>query len=188
MTANSLMRATRALLVDRLGRVRREALTQKDLENQAYLFRAALSEARNEISLRQKNDSATILTTLSTLRREIDNLDGKMKSDIANLKHELQIDLDNRKTESKTDLKQMDIAIEDVLNKAIVQIGDMRAKTEEMKWDNMRRAVLGLFVFAFTVVVIFELAHTQKPKEYSQPPSPPHPEPRQSEFLEEQMT
>ena len=33
MTANSLMRATRALLVDRLGRVRREALTQKDLEN-----------------------------------------------------------------------------------------------------------------------------------------------------------
>ena len=45
-------------------------------------------EARNEITLRQKNDSATILTTSSTLRREIDTLDGKMKSDIANLKHE----------------------------------------------------------------------------------------------------
>ena len=32
-TARSLMRATRALLVDRIGRVRREALTVKDLEN-----------------------------------------------------------------------------------------------------------------------------------------------------------
>lgn len=32
-TARSLMRATRALLVDRLGRVRREALTVKDLDN-----------------------------------------------------------------------------------------------------------------------------------------------------------
>lgn len=32
-TARSLMRATRALLVDRTGRVRREALGTKDLEN-----------------------------------------------------------------------------------------------------------------------------------------------------------
>ena len=32
-TARSLMRATRALLVDRIGRVRREALTVKDLES-----------------------------------------------------------------------------------------------------------------------------------------------------------
>lgn len=32
-TARSLMRATRALLVDRIGRVRREGLTYKDLDN-----------------------------------------------------------------------------------------------------------------------------------------------------------
>jgi hypothetical protein len=32
-TARSLMRATRALLVDRVGRVRREGLTVKDLDN-----------------------------------------------------------------------------------------------------------------------------------------------------------
>lgn len=32
-TARSLMRATRALLVDRIGRVRRDAMTLKDLEN-----------------------------------------------------------------------------------------------------------------------------------------------------------
>lgn len=32
-TARSLMRATRALLVDRIGRVRREGLTGKDLDN-----------------------------------------------------------------------------------------------------------------------------------------------------------
>jgi len=41
-TARSLMRATRALLVDRTGRVRNEALSTKDLENvrlPLYLFR-----------------------------------------------------------------------------------------------------------------------------------------------------
>lgn len=37
-TARSLMRATRALLVDRIGRVRNEALSTKDLENVCLLF------------------------------------------------------------------------------------------------------------------------------------------------------
>ena len=36
-TARSLMRATRALLVDRVGRVRREGLTVKDLDNVKHL-------------------------------------------------------------------------------------------------------------------------------------------------------
>ena len=43
-TARSLMRATRALLVDRVGRVRREGLTAKDLDNvgASILFRHLL--------------------------------------------------------------------------------------------------------------------------------------------------
>ncbi|THH12344.1 hypothetical protein EW145_g51 [Phellinidium pouzarii] len=171
-TAKSLMRATRALLVDRIGEVRRTALTTKDLENQAYLFRAALSEARNEITLRQRNDSATLRSSLAALRREIDSLDVKMKSDIANLKHELQMDVDNRKTESKTDLKQMDITIEEVLNKAIVSIGDMRATTEEMKWENMRRSVLALGAFAVSIVIVFEISHSSGSKPKQAPPPP----------------
>jgi hypothetical protein len=32
-TARSLMRATRALLVDRIGKVKRDGLTHKDLDN-----------------------------------------------------------------------------------------------------------------------------------------------------------
>jgi hypothetical protein len=37
-TARSLMRATRALLVDRIGRVRREGLTVKDIDNASNFF------------------------------------------------------------------------------------------------------------------------------------------------------
>jgi hypothetical protein len=82
------MRATRALLVDRIGRVRREALTVKDLDNQAYLFRAALSELRAGITTSTNNDTAAIRTATTALRREVDRLDVKMKEDIATLKHE----------------------------------------------------------------------------------------------------
>lgn len=105
-TARSLMRATRALLVDRIGRVRREGLTVKDLDNvrrthreiviftdsdaeqQAYLFRAALSELRAEQTARSRNESATIRSATAALRREVDRLDVKMKEDLGTLKHE----------------------------------------------------------------------------------------------------
>jgi hypothetical protein len=37
-TARSLMRATRALLVDRIGKVKRDGLTYKDLDNVSALL------------------------------------------------------------------------------------------------------------------------------------------------------
>ncbi|KAJ4466522.1 hypothetical protein J3R30DRAFT_3719299 [Lentinula aciculospora] len=165
--ARSLMRATRALLVDRIGKVRRAGLTHKDLDNQAYLFRAALSELRSEMTLNTKNDSATVQSATTALRREVDKLDIKMKEDITTLKHEVQIDLDNRKNEVKDEFTRKDIIIEELLNKSIVSISDLRTDVEEVKWDNMRRAVGGLFIFATTVVIGMEL----RPK--PPPPSPP---------------
>ena len=55
---------------------------------QAYLFRAALSELRAEMTLTTKNDSASVTTATTALRRDLDRLDQKMKEDIATLKHE----------------------------------------------------------------------------------------------------
>ncbi|KAJ7507727.1 hypothetical protein B0H11DRAFT_139138 [Mycena galericulata] len=167
-TARSLMRATRALLVDRVGRVRREGLTVKDLDNQAYLFRAALAELRAEITMSTNNDSAAMRTATAALRREVDRLDIKMKEDIATLKHEIQMELDSRKNEAKSDFKQQDIAIEELLNKAVVSISDLRTDVEEIKWDNMRRAVVTLSAFLVVIVMTMEL----RPKPRPTPPPP----------------
>jgi hypothetical protein len=63
-------------------------LTCTDDEKQAYLFRAALSELRAEMSLSTRNESAAIRTATAALRREVDRLDVKMKEDVSTLKHE----------------------------------------------------------------------------------------------------
>jgi phage host-nuclease inhibitor protein Gam len=99
------------------------------MSQQAYLFRAALSELRAEITMMTKNDSAAIRSATAALRREVDRLDVKMKEDIGTLKHEytpsdlyvltrlilwsrIQMELDSRKNEARSDIKQQDIAIE----------------------------------------------------------------------------
>ncbi|KAK0486896.1 hypothetical protein EDD18DRAFT_1360111 [Armillaria luteobubalina] len=165
-TARGLTRATRALLVDRVGRVRREGLTAKDLDNQAYLFRAALSELRSEITMTTKNDIAAMKTSGTVLRREVDKLDVKMKEDLGFLKHEIQMELDSRKNEVKEQFKRQDISVEEMLNKFIVEVSTLRTVVEEVKWDNTRRAVLTLFGFVAVFLTFMEL----RPKP---PPTPP---------------
>jgi len=51
-TARNLMRATRALLVDRLGKVRRGGLTQKDLDNHISFVQLYLSSVQSCIRVR----------------------------------------------------------------------------------------------------------------------------------------
>lgn len=173
--ARSLMRATRALLADRLGRVGRDGLTRKDLDNQAYLFRAALSKLRAEQTATSRSEITAMRERVTTLRREVDRLDVKMKEDLGNLKHEIQMELDTRKNESKAELKQRSMVIEEVLSKSIVEIGDLRASMEEVKWDNTRNAVAALSGFVFLIVISMELYQFNKPP--TPPPPPPSPFP-----------
>ncbi|EIM88265.1 uncharacterized protein STEHIDRAFT_77126 [Stereum hirsutum FP-91666 SS1] len=162
-TARSLMRATRALLVDRIGRVQREGLTNKDLDNQAYLFRAALSEARTEVTMRARSESAGIQTQSSALRREVDALDAKMKEELSTLRHEIQMDVDSRKNEEKNEEKKRDIAIEEILNKSLVSLYELRSDMEEVRWDNMRKSVAALSAFLVVIILSMELRPRPKP-------------------------
>ncbi|CAL1702216.1 unnamed protein product [Somion occarium] len=171
-SAEGLMRATRALLVDRIGKVRRDALTSKDLESQEYLFKAALSELRTEMTMRARTGSASMRSATAALRREVDALDGRMKEDLSNLKHEIQMELDNRKNEARNDMKRQDIQNEELLNKSLVTLGELRTMMEEARWDNMRNSVAALTGFLLVIVLSMELLVT-KPKP---PPPPPKPD------------
>lgn len=55
---------------------------------QAYLFKAALSELRTELTMLTRNESAAMRTASAALRRDVDALNARMKEDLANLKHE----------------------------------------------------------------------------------------------------
>jgi len=51
------------------------------------------------------------------------------------------------------------------MNKAIVELGDLRTDMESVKWDNMRKSVVVLSGFLFVMVMTMEL----RPKAKSRP-------------------
>lgn len=87
-TARVLMEAVRRFIVRR-GEVARDCMLGKeDMENAAYLFRAALNELRTELSVRTRNDGTALKAMSSAIRREVDQLEQKLKEDVQTLKHE----------------------------------------------------------------------------------------------------
>ncbi|KAG8929870.1 hypothetical protein FRC02_004964 [Tulasnella sp. 418] len=170
--AKSIMKATRAALIDRMTKTRRDALDVKDFHNSAYLFRAALSELRTELTLRTRKETATLRTALTAVRKDVDLLDAKMKEDIATLKHEIQMDMNNRNTESRAESKAAEVAIEEFNHKTIVIISDLRTEIEQAKWDNTRRGITVIIALVIFVIVSMELAPKAKPPP---PPAPPQP-------------
>lgn len=94
------------------------------------MFNAASSELRNEVTLRSRNEFASLHTVTSTIHREVDALGTQINEDVSNLKHEwvlrffwwitgysprtfrIQMELGNRKNEAKNELKRQDIVIE----------------------------------------------------------------------------
>ncbi|CAE6414722.1 unnamed protein product [Rhizoctonia solani] len=164
--ARTLMRATRALLVVRFGRVKQEIFGVRDLDNQAYLFRAALSELRTELTMRTRSEFAALRTASNALRREVDALNGKMKEDIGTLKHEIDMEINNRKNETRADAKVNELAIEELNHRATIKISDLRTEIEQAKWVNVSRGVLGVLGLVSLVIMTMELA-----------PKPPKPAP-----------
>lgn len=55
---------------------------------QEYLYRAALSELRTELSMRTKNESAALQQSTATIRKDVEALSARMKEDVATMKHE----------------------------------------------------------------------------------------------------
>lgn len=64
------------------------------ITQQAYLFRAALSEMRAEMTTRTRAETAAIRTQSAALRRDVDALSARLKEDIDGLKHECVKSLD----------------------------------------------------------------------------------------------
>ncbi|CAE6428639.1 unnamed protein product [Rhizoctonia solani] len=156
--ARTLMRAARAMLVVRFGRVKQEIFGVRDLDNQAYLFRAAISELRTELTMRTRSEFAALRTASNSLRREVDTLNGKMKEDIATLKHDIDMDINNRKNETRADAKVNEISIEELNHRATIKISDLRTEIEQAKWVNVSRGVLGVLSLVSLVIATMELA------------------------------
>ncbi|GAA94279.1 uncharacterized protein L969DRAFT_55244 [Mixia osmundae IAM 14324] len=166
--AEEVMRATRALLTMSEKQAAQNLVGRSDLENEAYLFSAALSELRTEVQVKARNDGISLRSMGNQVQRETDSLNQKLGEDIAGLKNEIQLDINARKEEASVDQKSLELKIIDLSNKFTVLLGDVRTDLEARKWLLTRRSIT--MIGALVVLVIASNVLVDAPKE--EPPAP----------------
>ncbi|CAO3567800.1 unnamed protein product [Mortierella alpina] len=171
--AEGIMRAIKGLLGQHTTKIRKNMLTSGDLENESYLFKAALTELRTELQILRKNDAAALAIKSEIISREIDSLNQKLREDIANLKNDIAIDMNSRKSDVREEQKALEIRIQSMSNHYMAQLGDMRTKMEAAKWEATRKGMVAIFISATFVLLtsrIFMSSKAEKvPDDYIDP-------------------
>ncbi|KAI8353879.1 hypothetical protein B0O80DRAFT_386513 [Mortierella sp. GBAus27b] len=139
--AEGIMRAIKAFIRQHTNRIRKNMLNKGDLENETYLFKAALTELRTELQILRKNDAAALAIKSEIISREIDSLNQKLREDIANVKSDIAIDMNSRKSDVREEQKALEIRIHSISNHYMAQLGDMRTKMEAAKWETIRKGM-----------------------------------------------
>ncbi|KAF9111945.1 hypothetical protein BGX27_004205 [Mortierella sp. AM989] len=171
--AEGIMRTIKALIGQHTTRIRKNMLTKGDLENESYLFKAALTELRTELQILRKNDAAALTNSQEIISREIDSLNQKLREDIANVKNDIAIDMNSRKSDVREEQKQLEIRIQSMSNHYMAQLGDMRTKMEAAKWEATRKGMMLIFVSATFVLLASRMFMSSKdekvPDDYIDP-------------------
>ncbi|KAJ2081356.1 hypothetical protein H4R24_002415 [Coemansia sp. RSA 988] len=129
-------------------------LTKSDLENDAYLFRAALQELRTETQMIRKNDQAILESQAAAINRDIESLAQRLNDEIANLRSDIQIELNNHKHDSSHEMKNLDMELHALASKYQVVVGEMKTDIEAVKLESIRRGLLAAVITTLSLLAI----------------------------------
>ncbi|KAI9246853.1 hypothetical protein BY458DRAFT_560492 [Sporodiniella umbellata] len=152
--AEVIMKGIKFRLRECTAAMRHQLFLSSDLENESYLFKAALSELKTETQVLRKNNMQMLQAELSLLIREVDILDQRLNEGISTMKNDIQMDMNNRKNETREDQKGMDMKIQEINNKFTIRLGDIRTEIEAVRWETIWKGMTGVCLAGLTIATL----------------------------------
>ncbi|KAG9913884.1 hypothetical protein KCU98_g13608, partial [Aureobasidium melanogenum] len=112
--AITVMKATRTILSENIDLARNALVSKSNVENEAYLFRAACSELHTEIMTKRRAEAERARTERTRLEHEVDILGQRMSQDSGNMKDELKGMFDDRKMSVQNEQRDIERKIQEL--------------------------------------------------------------------------
>ncbi|KAL8922568.1 MAG: hypothetical protein Q9208_005071 [Pyrenodesmia sp. 3 TL-2023] len=149
----TLMKAVRMLLAQNLDVAREGLVSKSDIENETYLFRAACSELRTEITNARRLSAQKSSTQLSHLTHETSLLSQRLTQESSALKDHLRGMLNDRRMAVRMEQQAMDQAIQELNYKITVSLmSGSKSEVEGLRWVLARRAVMAIACMAVLIL------------------------------------
>lgn len=154
--AVTIMKGMKFKLRESISILNQQLLPKAELENESYLFSAAVSELRTEIQVMRQKDTQTLKSETLLVTREVEALAQRIREDVDLMKNNIALDMDNRKNETRSEQKEIEMTIQELNSKLTVQIGEVRTALETTRWETIWKGLAGV---AGTSVIIATIAY-----------------------------
>ena len=151
--AISVMKSMRMMLADNTILAQEALVSKSNLENEAYLFKAACAELKTGTTTRRRNEQEKMRTGRTQLQHEVDILSQRLGQDTATLKDELKGMFDDRKMAVRNEQRDMESKIQQLNYRITVSLqADAKSEVEGLRMIMTRRVILTLGLVMFMVV------------------------------------
>lgn len=159
--AITIMKATRTTLSENIDLARNALVSKSNVENEAYLFRAACSELHTEIMTKRRAEAERARTERTRLEHEVDILSQRMSQDSGNMKDELKGMFDDRKMGVQNEQRDIERKIQELNYRITVLLNsDSRSDVEGVRWIITKRAGVALLTCVLMILGSIKFAST----------------------------
>ncbi|KAI5273177.1 hypothetical protein E4T47_03671 [Aureobasidium subglaciale] len=159
--AITIMKATRTTLSENIDLARNALVSKSNVENEAYLFRAACSELHTEIMTKRRAEAERARTERTRLEHEVDILSQRMTQDSGNMKDELKGMFDDRKMGVQNEQRDIERKIQELNYRITVLLNsDSRSDVEGVRWIITKRAGVALLTCVLMILASIKFAST----------------------------
>lgn len=153
------MKAMRVILGDKTDLAKEALVSRSNLENEAYLFKAACAELRTEVTTRRKSEQEKLRTERTQLQHEVDILSQRLGQEATGLKDELKGLFDDRKMAVRNEQRDMESKIQQLNYQITIELqADAKSEVEGLRWIMTRRVILTLGLVVLMIVGSLKLA------------------------------
>lgn len=151
--AITVMKAVRLMLADNTDLAKEALVSKSNLENEAYLFKAACAELKTEVTTRRRSEQEKMRTERTQLQHEVDILSQRLGQDTAALKDELKGMFDDRRMAVRNEQRDMESKVQQLNYRITVSLqADAKSEVEGLRMIMTRRVILTLGLVVFMVV------------------------------------
>ncbi|KAF2722138.1 hypothetical protein K431DRAFT_284339, partial [Polychaeton citri CBS 116435] len=157
--AITMMKVTRLILAENMDLAKDALVSKSMVENEIYLFKAACSELRTEVTTRRKGEQEKMRAERTQLQHELDILSQRMSQESGGMKDELKGMFDDRKLAVRGEQTDMENKIQQLNYRITVSLqADAKSEVEGLRWVMTRRVITALGAVVFMVVGAIKVA------------------------------
>ncbi|KAL1913536.1 hypothetical protein Sste5344_000498 [Sporothrix stenoceras] len=147
--AITAMKAVRSLLAQNLDVAQAGLVSKSDVENEAYLFKAACAELSIEVRNNRRRADELVRQQRTLLQHEVDIAAQSVNQELVTLADVVKELFNDRKMAVREEQKTLESAIQQLSYKITIMLNsEMRSEIEGLRWVLIRRSVLGIIFMA----------------------------------------